>query len=231
VFRNNDADAKLTAEDFLKRLSADPVIAHQIHEKLTNLVKALILQKLTAFSIDFFEDDLQGLINKTFLIAYWNFSKGKDLDFSGPPESLQSYFWCIADNLCKEFGRQTYRSNRDISTSDEKPDGTELQIADTRNNFLEELAVEEERKVRADCYKKALLTLSQGDQHIIIPYYKIRTKTAEEKRIRREKIAADLGMSMDGIRVRINRIKKKIVKVNENCVRQHGFEPRARIRD
>jgi DNA-directed RNA polymerase specialized sigma24 family protein len=216
----------LTAEDFLKRLNPDPAIAREIHDKLTNLVKSLVIKKLKEMGVDFFEDDVQGLINRTFLMVYSSFAKGKPLDFSDPPASIQNYFWRVADALCKEFRRHRYRDASNVSLSHENYDDTEQQFADEKESVLELLTSEQAQKIRSECFRKTLGTLEPGERHILLSYYKIKTKKANEKKRLREELAAELGMQMDGLRVKINRIKQKIGPLFEACLDDKGLGPR-----
>jgi RNA polymerase sigma factor (sigma-70 family) len=216
----------LTAEDFLKRLNPDPAVAREIHDKLTNLVKGLVIKKLKATSVEFFEDDVQGIINRTFLIVYSNFSKGTDLNFSDPPASIQGYFWRVAENLCKEFRRNTYRDKSHISLSHETEDGTEQQFPDRTDSVLDILTDAQARKIRSECFRRTIGTLKPGEQHILISYYKIETKTANEKKRRREELAAELGMRMEAFRVKIKRIREKIRSLYESCLDEKGLGPR-----
>lgn len=222
--RITSADHKRTAEEFLQRLNPNAEAANDIHSKLRNLVRALILKKLGAMTANFSEGDVEDLIHRTFLIGYINFSKGKELDFSDPPASLQSYFWRIADYLCREFRRDYKRWETGISLTEDES-GAAPQLADRKELIDVTLIDNEERKIRRECQLAALKTLPAGERSLMIDYYEIETASANEKKQKREDLAADLGMPVGGLRVKVTRIRAKIRPLNEACLARNGLRP------
>jgi DNA-directed RNA polymerase specialized sigma24 family protein len=222
VSQPDTTNLKLTAEDFLRRLDPDKTKAIEINEVLRGLVEKLIVKQLHGMLADFNKDDVSEIVNRTFVIAYTNFSKGKELDFSDPPKSLQSYFWRIADNLCKEFRRNRFRSFNFLPILPKEDQEETFMFAG--DNILTTLIVKEERIIVLNCQLKALGRLESEDKEVLVSYYNMEGISPQQRKYQREKLAAQRQITIQQLTVRIHRIRKKILPFYEYCLKENGLK-------
>lgn len=174
----------------------------------------------------FDEDDITEIVNQTFLIVYSNYARGKTLDFSDPPKSLQSYFWRVADNLCKAFRRGKYGDRKNDSLSDEDGEGSVRQFAAPGENPEDELLRKEREKIYPVCQKKILDELKEkkpDDYRLLLSYFNDRGKTAQEMKKHREDLAVSVGTTPANLTLRMSRIKVKLREQIQKCLSAEGL--------
>jgi DNA-directed RNA polymerase specialized sigma24 family protein len=213
ITEKSQTKTNLTAEDFLARLDADKEKALRIHRELERLVSAFVKKTLAAMFGRFQEDDVSKIVNQTFLIGYHSFARQKPLDFSNPPESLQSYFWCIAQNVCKTFRREKYRSDNLASLTELSEEGREVGF--TANNPESELIEKEESGINNECQNKALLKLKSSnpeDFDLLLSYYSFEGKTPQEVKKHRESLAEKMNIDTKYLAIIVFRIRNTVKK-------------------
>lgn len=218
-----EKEPELTAEDFIKSLDKNPIRANQIHDELWRLTTALVKQKLALYFGSYTEGDVTENVNETLLIVYSNFASGKQLDFSKPPDSLQSYFWRIADNLCKNYRRGKAKSSKLDSISELDSDGREKIEVVTSSNPETKMSEAEQAKIHQNCQNYALNKLEKNepkDYLLLISYYSHENKPTKEKKAHREKMAQDLGIEQPALTLIIHRIKKEVRRDYRKCLIQ-----------
>lgn len=216
----------MSAEDFIAKLDNDLPKAHEIHRELERLTAAFVKKTLAAMFGRFDENDVTGIVNDTLIIAYTNHAKGKTLDFSNPPKSLQSYFWKIAENLCKKYQRGNYSDKKFDSMSEEDGEGNVRQFASTAKNPEEKLIRREQDKIYRECLIKILNELknSDPDKHqTLFSYMDSRNKTAQEMKKHREDLAASLEITPTNLTLKINRINEKLRDRLKKCLSAKRF--------
>jgi RNA polymerase sigma factor (sigma-70 family) len=118
--------------------------------------------------------------------------------YVGAPER---YFYGVAKNVLHEYGR-----NRDTSLSTQP-----------EQFVLPELPVEQDdsREHRYDCLERCLKKLTARERKLIVRYY---DDNGSAKIAKRKKLAAELGIDLNALRVRVRRIRGKLQVCIEECL-------------
>lgn len=216
----------MSAEDFIAKLNQNLQTAHEIHRELERLTTAFVKKTLAAMFGRFDEDDVTGIVNDTLIVVYTNNAKGKTLDFSDPPKSLQSYFWRIAENLCKKYQRGKYKDKRLDSMSDEDSEGNVRQFASPSKNPEERLIRNEKDKIYQDCLNKSLNELEKSDPdkyQTLFSYMNSEGKTTQEMKKHRESLAVSLSVTPANLTLKVNRINEKLRDRLKKCLSAKGL--------
>jgi RNA polymerase sigma factor (sigma-70 family) len=122
-------------------------------------------------------------------------------EFSGNP---RLYCYGVANNLIKEYHKASklFVPVEDIDIPAEPPSQAE-------NEFAE---------LREECLSGCLQELSESKRDQILSYY---SKTKHEKIILRAEMARQLGISIQTLRVRMNRIRRDLETCIERCLEQY----------
>lgn len=216
----------MSAEDFISKLDKNGEKALEIHRELERLTSAFVKKTLGKMFGRYDDDDVTEIVNQTFLIVYTNYAKGKTLDFDDPPKSLQSYFWRVADNLCKAFQRGKYGEKKYDSLSGEDEDGNVRQFAAPGENPENELLRREHEKIYQLCQNKALDDLeakTPDDYRLLFEYSDERGRTPQEMKKHREDLASSIGITLANLTLKISRIKAKLREQIQKCVSLKGL--------
>lgn len=209
----------MSASNFILNLSDDESTALRIQADLESLTARFVEWKLKSYCGRSEPADVSDIVQETLLIAYANNARGKILDFSDPPASLKSYFFCIADNLCKVFRRRSFREEG--LDKDDNEEGRENQYAAQDENPEERLIRIEREEIRRDCLKNALNDLQARkpeDYRIWLAYSLPGKADHKENKAFRERLAASINLSLSALTVRACRIKAKLQTVVIKCV-------------
>lgn len=227
IGENSSASSrKMSAEDFISKLDQNDEKALEIHRELERLTSAFVKKNLGRMFGHFDESDITEIVNQTFLIVYTNYAKGKTLNFDDPPKSLQSYFWRVADNLCKAFRRGKYGDKRNDSLSDEDEEGSVRQFAAPGENPEDELLRKEREKIYPVCQKKILDELREkkpDDYRLLLSYFNERDKSAQEMKKLREDLAVSIGTTPANLTLKVSRIKVKLREQIQKCLSAKGL--------
>ncbi len=216
----------MSAEDFIAKLNQNLQTAHETHRELERLTAAFVKKTLAAMFGRFDEDDVNGIVSETFIIVYTNNARGKNLDFSDPPKSLQSYFWRIAENLCKKYQRDKYKDKKFDSISDEDSEGNVRQFASTLKNPEEILVRNEQDKIYQICVKNLLNELEKSDPDkykTLFSYMNAYGKNTREMKKHREDLAVSLSITPANLTLRVNRINEKLRDRLKKCLAAKGL--------
>ena len=141
--------------------------------------------------------DPEGMADETFDRVARKASQLKD-SFQG---NRKLFFYGVANNLIKEY-RKTVRTYVSLD---------EVEIAENPPAKFEE----ETAEAREECLRTCLLELTVENRNLLIAYY------AKEKRAKidqRAKMAQQLGISIETLRVRMCRIRSELVECIERCL-------------
>lgn len=141
--------------------------------------------------------DPEGMADETFDRVATKASQLKD-SFQG---NRKLFFYGVANNLIKEY-RKTVRTYVSLD---------EVEIAENPPAKFEE----ETAEAREECLRTCLLELTVENRNLLIAYY------AKEKRAKidqRAKMAQQLGISIETLRVRMCRIRSELVECIERCL-------------
>jgi DNA-directed RNA polymerase specialized sigma24 family protein len=107
-----------------------------------------------------------------------------------------------------------------ITALEDMPRG-EDSFADPRT-AREDLAERIETQGRLGCLRKCRSTLSSADDKLVIGYY---SADGEKQKVHRERLAKEIGVTVNLLRVRTNRIREKLEKCLGKCLddRRGGF--------
>ncbi len=127
--------------------------------------------------------------------------------YTGEPER---YFYGVAKNVLREYGR---KRDTALSTQPEQ-------------FVLPELPLEQDDTTerRHHCLERCLKKLQTSERKIVLRYYEGYTTA---KIAKRKKLAAELGVDLNALRVRVGRIRAKLRVCIEEClsmsVTRHGI--------
>lgn len=76
----------------------------------------------------------------------------------------------------------------------------------------------EEHLARSNCLNKCLVVLSDEERDIVVQYYASEERTSIEHR---HKLAQQFNLTPNGLRVRAFRIRRRLQKCAENCLRKN----------
>ena len=120
-------------------------------------------------------------------------------DYHGDPAL---YFYGIAKNVLREYNRKLRRVI-ELDDANEMP----AAIAD----------VDTDEDAQYDCLEKCLEHLSVNDRQLVIDYYQ---QEKQAKIDHRKRLAAQLGIAVNALRIRAHRIRRGLGKCVKNCVGQ-----------
>ena len=121
-------------------------------------------------------------------------------DMTSHPES---YFLGVARNIYSEYSKSAYLNELMPA----------LQMPDVEGN--------EGDKMRLEYLEECLHKLSVDERELILAYY----KEDKESRVRsRKNLAAQLGISPNSLRIRINRIRSKLEKYISDCMKRSSTD-------
>ena len=123
-----------------------------------------------------------------------------------PVRALEAFMWGVARKIRQESHK---RAEKMIAIADLPDHGTSIKGAD---NLEEEVAARSENEMRARCLRMCLQRIHEHDREVFLKYHSIHGGAKEQ----REKLAADLGMTIGALRVRINRVRNQL----EKCVQK-----------
>jgi len=141
--------------------------------------------------------DPQGMTDETFDRVARKLPKLKET-FEGDPKL---FFYGVANNLIKEY-RKKIKSF------------SPLEFIEPSVNPLQE-AEEECPDLREECLYMCLGKLTTEKRRLILDYY---SKEKQAKIIHRAKMARELGVSLEALRVRMLRIRATLLKCIEACL-------------
>lgn len=131
-----------------------------------------------------------------------------------PTENQEQYCLSVAVYLAKEF----WHSRENRLRGDESSTAAD-------NNAVAELLGEERQQTwtgrKKDCAKDCLGWLTPDQRRLLILYY----GGDEETRARnRRRLAKDLRISDEALRLRVHRARRIVRECYEDCLRRHGIE-------
>ena len=120
-------------------------------------------------------------------------------DYQGDPIL---YFIRVSKNVHMEYARRSRRV-------------TELDDANETPAAIAEVDTDEDAQY--DCLEKCLEHLSVNDRQLVIDYYQ---QEKQAKIDHRKRLAAQLGIAVNALRIRAHRIRRGLGKCVKNCVGQ-----------
>jgi RNA polymerase sigma factor (sigma-70 family) len=186
--RNSDIPSD-SFNELLDWLNPDRDLAARMYEEIRrDLIKVFGWNKCI---------DPEGMADETFDRVARKAYQLKD-SFQG---NRKLFFYGVANNLIKEY-RKTVRTYVSLD---------EVEIAENPPAKFEE----ETAEAREECLRTCLLELTVENRNLLIAYY------AKEKRAKidqRAKMAQQLGVSIETLRVRMCRIRSALVECIERCL-------------
>jgi DNA-directed RNA polymerase specialized sigma24 family protein len=117
-----------------------------------------------------------------------------------PVETPLSYFYGVAHLIYKEEWRRVAREQKILNSGDWRPPSPPEEEPDDR---------------RLVCLKKCLEQLPADQRHLLLEYHK-----GEEGNIRnRKRLADELGIPINALRIRVHRVRRKLEDCIESCLR------------
>lgn len=123
-----------------------------------------------------------------------------------PVLDVVGFAWGVAKHVRQEASKQSER----IVQMSALPGGMELPSRDRGPERVLQEQMEDER--RAECLRRCLRRFSRTDREVFLKYHNIPGEHTEY----RQRLAANFGLSIGALRVKINRLREKL----ENCLRQ-----------
>ena len=152
-----------------------------------------IRQKLLKFFQSRGAEHLEDLADETINRVVIRIDQLKEI-----PSDLDSYFYGVARNVYLEYSK----SRHSIPT---------LQMPDVGN------AEDDKRKL--EYLEKCLLSLPDDERKLILTYYE---GSSESKIVRRKNLAAQLGISVNSLRMRVLRIRRELERRISDCMEQES---------
>lgn len=186
--RNSDIPSD-SFNELLDWLNPDRDLAARMYEEIRrDLIKVFGWNKCI---------DPEGMADETFDRVAKKAHQLKD-SFQG---NRKLFFYGVANNLIKEYRKtvKTYVSLDEVEIAENPP-----------AKFEEETA-----EAREECLQTCLLELTAEKRNLLIAYY------AKEKRAKidqRAKMAQQLAVSIETLRVRMCRIRSELVECIERCL-------------
>lgn len=118
------------------------------------------------------------------------------------------FAWGVAKYVRQESSK---RSERMVQISN-LPGGTELPSQASGPEKAVQEEIEDER--RAQCLRRCLHRFSQEDRELFLKYHDVQGEHTEY----RQRLAADWGLSIGALRVRINRLRERLEKCLLECM-------------
>lgn len=175
--------------ELLAWLNPDRDLAAKMYEEIRrDLIKVFRWNKCI---------DPEGMADETFDRAARKAHQLKD-SFEG---NRKLFFYGVARNLIKEY-RKTVRSYVSLD---------EIEIAESPPTKFDE----ETADVREECLRICLLELTVEKRELLIAYY---AKERRAKIDQRAKMAQQLSVSIETLRVRMCRIRSELVECIEHCL-------------
>ena len=122
-----------------------------------------------------------------------------------------SFAWGVARNIKLEATRKAAR----MVPIPDRPDeaGFPVESRNTADHIHERMELEQQRKVLHACIQR----LSPEDRKLFLAYHHSDGNSIEF----RQKLANGLGLTMNALRVRVNRLRDKV----EKCTERHSLSP------
>jgi RNA polymerase sigma factor (sigma-70 family) len=148
--------------------------------------------------------------DKTFDRLAELLEKGKIL----PAEKQEQYCLGVARNLAKEFWHS--RENR-LKERESPAIANDGPVAEQ----LSEARQQAWKDQKNDCMKDCLRQLKPDQRRLLLLYYDGDEKTRARNR---RKLAKELGISEEALRVRIHRARRIVRECYKDCLKRHGIE-------
>jgi RNA polymerase sigma factor (sigma-70 family) len=176
-------------DDLLAWLNPDRELASSIYLKLRDSLLRIFTWNRCA--------DPEGMTDETFDRVARQVHMLRDT-FEGNPKL---FFYGVANNLIKEY-RKTVKSHVSIEAIDLAEDPPQE-------------GEEETSERRQECLSRCLRKLTREKRELILTYY---AKEKQAKIIHRAKMAQQLGISIEALRVRMLRIRGSLEECVEHCL-------------
>ena len=184
-------------ENLLQRLDPDRERAGERYEDLRRR-----LVKFFQWNSCFPAEDL---VDETLDRVAEKLAEVQVLDVAG-------FAWGVAKHIRQESNK---RSERVVQISD-LPCGEHLPSRGATPEGSVQEEMEDERRVR--CLRLCLHRFSRQDREIFLKYHNVQGDHTEY----RSRLAAELGVSIGTLRVRINRLREKLERCLHNCMTAQG---------
>ena len=133
-----------------------------------------------------------------------------------PVLDVVGFAWGVAKHVRQEASKQ---SERIVQMSD-LPGGTELPSKDRGPERVLQEEMEDEQ--RAECLRRCLQRFSHSDREVFLKYHNVQGEHTEY----RQRLAANLGLSIGALRVKINRLREKLEDCLHQCVGGNALKKR-----
>lgn len=137
-----------------------------------------------------------------------------------PVDSLEAFLWGVARNIRQESRR---RAEKLVAIADLPDHGTSIRDS---ANPEEEFLARSESEVRSQCLQMCLRKISGPDRQMFMSYHSIRSDAKEH----RERLAAELGLTIGTLRVKINRLRPQLEKCVQKCLARSARKVKGPIR-
>jgi RNA polymerase sigma-70 factor (ECF subfamily) len=149
---------------------------------------------LTLVKDEWVADDL---IQETFLRIQNNLKGLKD------PSKLSSWIFRIAYNLCQDHFRQLKRSRKEERIDQEETDGLKEALIQKRPDIQKEL----EQRQMGECVQNQINLLPESLRSVLVLF--------DIMELSHQEIADILGVTVENVKVRLHRARKKLKSILE----------------
>lgn len=129
-----------------------------------------------------------------------------------PVQALEAFIWGVARNIRQE-GRK--RAEKVTGITDLPDHG--ISIRDSAN-LEEKVLARSEGEARARCLQKCLRRTAADDREMFLRYHNIQG----DAQAYRERLAAEMGLTIGALRVRINRVRAQLEICVQRCLTPSG---------
>lgn len=158
--------------------------------------------KVRRFILTFVKDEwaADDLIQETFLKVQQNIESLRD------SSKLSSWIFRIAYNLCQDYFRQSKRSDKEKSIDQEEMEDFKEALIETGPDIQKEL----EQKEMGECVQNEVNLLPESLRTVLVLF--------DIMEFSHQEIADILGITVENIKVRLHRARKKLKPVlEEKC--------------
>lgn len=176
----------------LSRLGSDRERAGEVYERIRRKLIRLFEWRKCELPEDLADETINRVARRI--------AEGVELPANDP----FPYFQGVAHHLAQESWRRADRQRRAVESR-------------TWPAAVPPAGAEETQDPRADCVRRCLEKLP-GPQKALLAHYYLREDCAES----RQALCRDLGISMNALRIRVHRVRRKLEALMDDCLRGGG---------
>jgi DNA-directed RNA polymerase specialized sigma24 family protein len=175
---------------FLRRLDPDPIRADELYNELRRLLISFFRWNRSSHPQDLADETIDRIAAKAV----------------DEIENMNAYARKVAKFVLledvKKCGRET--TIEEVATAESRPNGPE-----------QEMIFSIDGDDRVECLRHCLATLAPNERTLAVEYY---TTEGEKLKVHRQKLAVTGCITMNTLRVRANRVRKKLEECVTKCL-------------